>query len=212
MTGTEGAVKDLVRYALGDGRQVRTDAGPLAVKIGLPGVDVKRMQSAVVASTRARQAGVLTPAVVFVAESWPSFSDNLVTVWEYVEGQTGDVALSAMRVSDRRLFFRDWGEQVGRLHTCGHPHFMDGITRRPHPQGWRQLSESWPRRRGAASEQNCHSTGVQEAVQRLKDGARVVSSQARPCLVHHDLDLYLANTVVRDGKYAALLDFEYARA
>lgn len=41
-------------YALGDGRQVRTDAGPLAVKIGLPGVDVKRMQSAVVASTRAR--------------------------------------------------------------------------------------------------------------------------------------------------------------
>jgi Ser/Thr protein kinase RdoA (MazF antagonist) len=30
--------------------------------------------------------------------------------------------------------------------------------------------------------------------------------------VHHDLDLYLANTVVRDGKYAALLDFEYARA
>lgn len=30
--------------------------------------------------------------------------------------------------------------------------------------------------------------------------------------MHHDLDLYLANTVVRDGKYAALLDFEYARA
>ncbi len=136
------------------------------------------MKSAVVASTRARQAGGLTPAVVFVAKSWPSFSDNLVTVWEYVEDQTGDVALSAMRVSDRRLFFRDWGEQVGRLHTCGHPHFMDGI-HSPSASTWletvvRKLAET----PGPASEQNCHSTGVQEAVQRLNGGVWVTAWRA----------------------------------
>ncbi len=121
-------------------------------------------------------------------------------------------ALPGMNDRRRDSLFSDLGQAVGRLHGIGLPKFTERIgTPEADLDSWAAAVGQRAERAALRSREiGLLSTQETDAVvHRLQRSAENVSRVVAPVLTHYDL--YLANVLVRDGRFEALLDFELAK-
>lgn len=131
---------------------------------------------------------------------------------EFLGGVDGEESIPKLDQEQRAQFFFDWGVAVGRLHAEKTPCFSNSIS---DPErccrSWtdlvcERLERLIPSNRAAGivgdSELNAMESAIYEAAKRL-------SNVTVPALVH--CDLYPPNTLVSNGRFTALLDFEHAK-
>jgi aminoglycoside phosphotransferase (APT) family kinase protein len=112
----------------------------------------------------------------------------------------------------RAAFFRDFGAAVGRLHAVNVGYFSGDLASSERETAWASVVDA----RLDRVMHDHRQTGLlprptlERAGEVVRSRARTVSPAVRPSLVHRDL--YLPNTLVADGRFRCLLDFEHARS
>lgn len=136
-----------------------------------------------------------------------------LVILRYVPGVDAEDVLPGMDDSRRASIFSDFGDAIRRLHTVALPKFTNRIgTPEADVNDWTTVVSQ--KAEDAASLN--HKIGVLTASDvadihdRLINAAADVSEVVSPTLIHHDL--YMANVLINDGRFAALLDFGQAKA
>lgn len=192
--------------------RVKTDVGELLVKIRRRAADAAKLRSQAEALRLARSAGVPAPEILYAGAS-EALGDRPLIVLRYIPGVDAEEALPRMDNHQRGSLFSDLGEAVGRLHEIGLPKFTDRIgTPEADLDRWADAVGQRAERVALRNREIglLSAPEVNTVVHRLTRVAENVSGVVTPALTHHDL--YLANVLLRDGRFAALLDFEQARA
>jgi aminoglycoside phosphotransferase (APT) family kinase protein len=211
-----GGVKHLEPLLRGHGHQsfvLDTRAGErLLLKIALRGDQLGRMRALRGALDLAAAHGVPLPRLLHFSEGTAAFAGCPWLVQEFLPGEDGEVALARMSPAERTVFFRDFGAAVARLHAIDVGYFAEAVAGAERHAAWAPLVaarlERMQREHRAARVLTAASLDAAAAA--IAAGARAVSDGVRPALVHRDL--YLPNTLVTDGRFRCLLDFEHARA
>lgn len=191
--------------------RVATDAGELVVKIRHQATDFAKLQSQAEAARLARVAGVPTPEVLYAGLA-AAVGGRPVVILRYIPGMDAEEAMPALDEPQRALLFSDFGTAVGRLHRVGLPHFTERIGAPDAAVGdWttvvRRAAEryaEWNRAAGMLA-----APEIAAIRERLIGAAAGVAAEVSPAITHRDL--YLANVLASDGRFAALLDFELAK-
>ncbi len=191
--------------------RVTTDVGGLLVKIRRRAADAAKLRSQAEALRLARSGGVPAPELLYAGAS-EALGGRPLIVLRYISGVDAEEALPGMGAQHRDSLFSDLGEAVGRLHEIGLPKFTDRIgTPEADLDRW---SDAVDQRAERVAPRNreiglLSPSEINAVVHRLKRSAENVSGVVAPALPHHDL--YLANVLLRDGRFEALIDFELAR-
>ena len=192
--------------------RVTTDLGELLVKIRRRAADAAKLRNQAEALRLARSGGVPAPELLYAGAS-DALGGRPLIVLRYIPGVDAEEALPGMDDRRRDLLFSDLGEAVGRLHGIAPPKFTDRLgTPEADLDDW---ADAVGRRTERAALRNreiglLSVSEIDDVVHRLTRTAEKVSGVVAPALTHHDL--YLANVLLRDRRFAALLDFELARA
>ena len=209
-----GVIRPPVRVPKGFGSEswlVATDAGEVLVKIRRREADAEKLRTQVEALRLARSAGVPVPELLYTG-TVAALGDRPVMVLRYLPGVDAEEALPGMDDQQREALFSELGDAVGRLHGVSLPRFTDRIgTPEADLSGW---ADAVGRRAERAASHNSE-TGVLSGpeiaaiLDELTRAAEHVSPVVEPALIHHDL--YLANVLVHDGRFRALIDLEQAK-
>lgn len=191
--------------------RVATDAGELVVKIRRQMTDAAKLRGMAEAARLASAAGVPTPEVLYAGLA-ATVDGRPVVIQRYIAGLDAEAALPGLDDAQRARLFSDFGAAVGRLHRIGLPRFTERIgAPESAVDDWatvvRRVAEryaAWNREVGVLA-----APEIEAIRDRLIRDAAAVSPVVSPALTHRDL--YLANVLVRDGRLAALLDFELAK-
>lgn len=191
--------------------RVATDIGELVVKIRRQATDLAKLQSQVEAARLAWAAGVPTAEILYAGLA-AAVGGRPVMILRYVPGTDAEEALPVLDGPQRARLFADFGGAVGRLHRIGLPQFTERIGAPEAAVGdWatvvRRAAEryaAWNREVGVLA-----TPEIAAIHERLPQAAAGVAAEVRPAVTHRDL--YLANVLARDGRFAALIDFELAK-
>lgn len=159
----------------------------------------------------AAEHAIPTPKLLHFSEGTASFDGRPWLVQEFLAGQDGEEAFAAMPDVQRAAFFHDFGAAVARLHAVHAGYFSGDQASSPRELTWAAAVEA----RLARVIHSHRQTGLlprstlERADDVIRSRARAISPAVRPSLVHRDL--YLPNTLVADGRFRCLLDFEHAR-
>lgn len=182
-----------------------TDQGELLLRSPVRDRAPAALMATVAATRLAGEGGLPVVEYVAVSEHCAALGGPAV-VQEYVPGETGSAAWPAMSIPSRRAVAAELGDLVARLHTCSGESHGDVLGSTRFPSLWAYAGE-----RVASAVTGLRSSGVDgqwEAAGERVTACFEAIGDASPRLVHRDL--YLDNVVVRDGRVAALLDFEHA--
>jgi aminoglycoside phosphotransferase (APT) family kinase protein len=189
--------------------RVDTDIGELIIKVRRQATDLAKLRSQAEAAKLARGAGVPAPEVLHVGVH----HERLIAIVRYMPGEDAELAVPKLSATQRADFFAAFGAAVARLHAIVLPSFTERIGA---PDA---ALVDWPAvvaRTSARAAKKNRSAGVltelevSTIVERLARASVDVAGAVAPVLTHRDL--YLPNVLVRDGQFAALLDFEAAKA
>jgi len=211
-----GEVTQLHPLVKGHGHQsfvVETSANTtLLLKIALRREQLAKMQSLRQVLELAARHHIPAPTLLYFSEGTASFGSRPWLVQEFLTGQDGEDALSRMSEGQRAAFFRDFGNAVARLHAVNVGYFAEDLASSRREETWASVVES----RVARLENDHLQAGllprgrIEAAAAAIRSVVRTVSPHVCPSLVHRDL--YLPNTLVADGRFLCLLDFEHARS
>lgn len=192
--------------------KVATDAGELLVKVRRRAADAAKLRNQTAALRLARSGGVPVPELLYTGSS-DELGGRPVMVLRYVPGVDAEEVVGDLDAADRNALFSDLGEAVGRLHGIGCAKFTDKIgTPEADLERW---SDVVGKRARSAARRNrelgtLDAPEIEAILDRLERTADNVSDVVEPVLIHHDL--HLANVLLRGGRFAALIDFEQAKA
>lgn len=191
--------------------RVATDTGELVVKLRRQMTDAAKLRSQAEATRLARAAGVPAPEILYAGLS-ATLNGHPLMILRYLPGTDAEEALPHLDNSQRTAFFADFGDAIGRLHSISLPQFTERIGSPEATVGdWATVIHraadrysAWNRRVGVLE-----SAEIDAIRARLIREAETITAEVRPTLTHRDL--YLANVLVNNGRFAALLDFEVAK-
>lgn len=189
---------------------VPTDRGEMLVKIRRQAIDFAKLTSQAEAARMAIGAGVPTPEILYAGLS-PLIARPLV-VARYLPGDDAETALPKLDVAQRRAFFADLGAAIGRLHQIALPQFTERIgMEEGATDDWAVVASNTADRYAAWNDRLRTLDAAETATirARLAHDGGVVAPMVHPRLTHRDL--YLANILIDDGRFVALLDFELAK-
>jgi aminoglycoside phosphotransferase (APT) family kinase protein len=181
------------------------------VKIRRQATDLAKLQSQVEATRLAAAAGVPTTEVLYAGLS-AALGGRPVVILRYIPGTDAEEALPAFDGPQRSQFFADFGAAVGRLLQIRLPHFTERIGSPGAAVGdWATLVRRITDRYAPWNDKIAALTPLEVAAirERLVQSVAAVTDVVSPMLTHRDL--YLANVLVNEGRFAAILDFELAK-
>lgn len=202
MTGSRPVanVRPLAGGYTHDNWLVDSARGSLVLKLRQSGRSLERLRELQEVAGEAARAGV--PVAKVLAVGIDQRSGRPFMVQTYLPGEPGPEAVLALDARARADFFADFGRAIGRLHRTRSSWFRE--SGRPF-EVWSVAVASalgWLATGAYGVE------GVREAAAEIQGLAVEVDSAVRPAIAHRDL--YLPNTVVLDGCFAGLLDFDQA--
>lgn len=186
--------------------RLQSPAGPILAKV--PARDPSPVRAARHAAMHEAARASGAPVARLITAGHSPVLDAPLLVLEWTDGTDAEAAWPGLDDAARTAVCRDWGAVVARLHALRPPdgHFTG------HP------AASWPEvasartaelaRRHAAA-RLLPGTLITAAATSIEREAALLGSLVQPRLAH--LDLHLPNILARDGRLAALLDFEHAR-
>jgi aminoglycoside phosphotransferase (APT) family kinase protein len=203
-----GRASRMVGGHSGESWRVASDAGELVVKIRRSAIDAAKLESHAQAAKLARAAGVPTPEILFAG----NLRERPIVIHRYVPGEDAEAVVAELSERQRADLFFAIGDAVARVHGVALPSFTERIGA---PQAalasWAAVVE----RAAAHAARRNRTAGVlaEHEISMIEDrivrAAADVSDVVGPALTHRDL--YLANVLVDEGRFAALIDFELAK-
>ena len=191
--------------------RVETSIGALVVKVQRRAVDGAKLHGQAEA-VRLTRAALIPTAEFLYAGASPAFNERAVVILRFVPGTDAEGALPGLPAVQQALFFADLGDAVGRLHGIALPHFTERLGMpQAAVQDWYTLIDRnseraarWNRDIGLLVPAEIAAIRA-----RLQREAAAITAVVTPALTHRDL--YLANVLLDEGRFAALLDFELAK-
>lgn len=211
-----GAVGDATPVPKGHGHEcwrVATERGPVMVKLALRGTTSLSMENLAEALRLAGLGRVPAPRLVWSGHAPAALGERPMLIQEFLEGADGEEALGQLAPDARRRYFREWGRAVGRLHSVEPSCFSNSLSEAASCRAtWAEVAAERLERMMFLNRQAgvISDPALEQGAARIAEGARRVSPAVRPALVHGDL--YPPNTLLRDGRLVAILDFEHAKA
>ena len=183
-------------------------AGQFALRVAPGPEHLAGVANAVEAQRLVSAAGVLCPPIL--AHDDGSILGRPLIVQEWLPGEDGEAAWTALGAPERDRFARDFGQALARVHAISGPCFSDDVRLAKVLPDWLTGLRSYLGRYAA----RLRDAGllprdtVDAAVARLQAGIAALSPAIRPALTHWDV--WLANTLLRAGAFAGLLDWDSA--
>lgn len=211
-----GTVTDVTPVLKGHGHEcwrVATPSTTVMVKLALRGATAVSMANLAEALRLAHLGGVPAPRLLWSGLAPTSLGGRPMLVQEFLAGTDGEEALGLLDTDGRRLYFREWGEAVGLMHRVEPGCFSTCISElgRCHATWAGVAAERLERMLTLNREAGVlPKQMLEQAKERIADGAQRVSPVVRPALIHSDL--YPPNTLIDTGRFVAILDFEHAKA
>jgi aminoglycoside phosphotransferase (APT) family kinase protein len=206
-----GAVSDVAPVPQAFGNDVwLVDAvsGQFALRVAPGPEDLAVVANAVEAQRLVSAAGVRTPHVLAYDDG--SALGRPLLVQEWLPGEDGETAWTALGAPERDRFARDFGRALARVHAIPGPCFSDDVRLTEvlpdWPAGLRSYVERYAVRLRDAM--LLPRATLDAAIARLQAGIAVLSPAIRPALTHWDV--WLANTLLSAGRFAGLLDWDSA--
>lgn len=183
---------------------------PLMAKLSLRGATELSMANLAEALRLAELAEVQSPRLLWSGPAAAELGGRPMLIQEFLSGLDGEEGLPLLTDAERRAYFHDWGEAVGRLHRFTVGGFSNSISDPGRTLGsWPELVEERLGRLVPANlvAAEVSASRVQAAAAWIRSAAGAL--EVRPSLVH--CDLYPPNTLLEDHRFKALLDFEHAK-
>lgn len=185
------------------------DGQRLLLKFARSAPEVARFVRTAEVTTLARAGGVVTPAILYAGRSGPAARDLPLMVQEYWPGSDGKDSWPQLDLACRLKFLFSFGSAVARLHRITATAFTEspGVS----DAGWaahvkRRIDRlQSPQTRAGVLTPN----EMSRFAERAQTAADAVTAFVAPALTHRDLSL--RNTLVSDGEFSGVLDFEHAR-
>ena len=191
---------------------VDTSEGPVVARVAVRDRGGSRLTNAAAAVAIARDAGVKTPAYLFVTMRHPSLDDFPFSIAEFIPGQSAEAALPRLDTASQRLFFQALGSNLARLHAIDLNAFARNVYGEPPIATWYEMVQE--RLSALREERVWDSLGMapvfSKASTRILKQAEEVSPFVSPVLVHDDI--YLSNLLIDATGFAGIVDFEQARS
>lgn len=182
----------------------------LLMKVAREPAEELRLETTAAAVATAREAGVPSPKILGTGID-ERLGGRPYLVQEYWTGADGEDAWPRLTTALREAFLFEMGQATARLHTVRGARYTEGAVAGPRGADWTAHVEirtenlrRYNRRAGVVAQAE-----VEAAIGEIRRLAAATANLVTPTLVHRDL--FLRNTLVHDGAFAALLDFEHAR-
>lgn len=182
----------------------------LLIKVAREPAEILRLDTTAAAVAAARAAGVPSPEILGTGSD-ERLDGRPFLAQQYWPGTDGEDAWAALSPAQREAFLVDLGQATARLHTVRGARFTEGAVDDTRGADWTAHVEirtenlkRYNRRAGVVAPAEVHA-----AVAEIRRLAAATAEVVRPTLVHRDL--FLRNTLVDQGRFAAILDFEHAR-
>lgn len=182
----------------------------LLMKIAREPAELLRLDITAAAVTAARAAGVPSPEILATGTD-ARLAGRPYLVQRYWPGDDGEDAWAGLSPAQRAAFMGDLGRATARLHTARGARYTEGAVDDAHAADWlahvavrTENLKRYNRRAGVLARAE-----VEAAVAEIRRLAAETADVVTPILVHRDL--FLRNTLVFEGRFAAILDFEHAR-
>lgn len=160
----------------------------------------------------AEAAGIAAPRLRWYGTAPPELESRPMLIQDFLPGVDGEEALRDLAPPARRAYFEAFGAMVARMHGAAAESFSSSLAQ---PNAalptWEELVARRLRDLSAINRAAdvISLPELRRAAGRISDRARRVADAVRPALVH--CDLYPPNTLVDEGRFSALLDFEHAK-
>jgi aminoglycoside phosphotransferase (APT) family kinase protein len=192
--------------------RVQGRARTVMLKLPLQSTTAVAMANLREALRLADKGGVASPRLLWSGTAPASLGSRPMLIQEYLPGIDGNEILESLEGEELEAFYRDWGAAVGRMHAIEPSCFSSSISEPQRCQStWQALVEerltrlvSLNREARVLSDEMLDGAAAQIA----SEAARV-SDAVRPALSHGDV--HTPNTLVDEGRFVAILDFEHAK-
>jgi aminoglycoside phosphotransferase (APT) family kinase protein len=183
-------------------------AGRFVLRVARRPQDLAGVANAVEAQRLASAAGILVPHVL--AHDDGAVLSRPLLVQEWLPGEDGETAWTALGAAERDRFARDFGRALARVHAIPGPCFSDDVRLTEVLPDWPTGLRSYLARYAARLRATTllPRATLDAAIARLEAGVAALSPAIRPALTHWDM--WLANTLVSAGTFAGLLDWDSA--
>lgn len=186
-----------------------TDAGKLLAKVGRFPFEPTQVDRQARAQRWLAEIGFPTPELIHLAGECAKLDGRRFSVQRYVESEPDDL-VQVMDAGEFETFFADLGAAVGLLHRIELPHFDGWIDYRGRPgDSWQEIVPPTDALRAIHDHGATVPSEVLAEAERRIDAGIAALPKLEPRLVHRDL--HLGNTLLVDGRFAALIDFELVK-
>src|SRR5207247_2071047 len=153
---------------------VQTTKGELLLKIALRAEQLAKMKSLRHVLDLVARHGVPAPRLLHFSEGTASFGGRPWLVQEFLEGEDGEIAITAMAEPDRAAFFRDFGRAVARLHAVDPGYFAEDLVPTRREEAWLALVDARVERL-----QESHRQAAVLAPERVRSAGEAIRRAAR---------------------------------
>jgi aminoglycoside phosphotransferase (APT) family kinase protein len=185
--------------------RLTSPGGDLLVKVPLRDRRPERVARHAAMHQAAYAAGVPVARLLATVGNSPVL-DAPMLVLSWVEGTDAEATWPQLAAADRAAVCRGWGAAVARLHALRQASFT-GHASSPWAEVVAARSAELAARHAAAGLLPARQITAARLV--LEQAAAKVNELVKPAFTH--LDLHLPNVLVRQRRFAALLDCEHAR-